>query len=439
MVSRKVLLVFHLNFLKQDRGCCNYIYMMAKFLKESGYKIDFFCTSLFEKDEDELYKYNKLENNLIDNIYYIKHNDKLFPNSWCSKKICDEFNKIINKNEYDFINIHYIEWVNLIKYSQIPNKTEIIYTQHDNKFIQASYCKEKNIGNIFQYELQDMSVFDKITCISFDEMLLWSHMLPQKKFVFLPYTQNKVEHHLSHTKKYDLLFIGANNPYNVEGLIWFLDNIYPGLQKDIRIAICGKVLNEIQKKYPTEYDLMKKSNFELIDFCENLNELYENTKISIVPMLRGTGMKIKTIEAMAHGIPVISTLLGVDGFPDKYENGILVSDEPSDWIKFIENLHNNEIYYQKKKKQQNDYFNKIFDHDTIVKTIISIFTSTQKIKRLQTTIPFEEKKQKSMKIKFEIKLFNFIPIYSHTIKDTKIKCKVFGIPLIYMEVINEKN
>ena len=60
--------------------------------------------------------------------------------------------------------------------------------------------------------------------------------------------------------------------------------------------------------------------------AESLDDLYSRTKIAIVPMFDGTGLKIKTITAMSYGIPVVGTCAAVDGFADKKENPCLITN-----------------------------------------------------------------------------------------------------------------
>lgn len=435
-MAKKVLLVFHLNFLKQDRGCCNYIYMMAKSLKQQGYSIDFFSASVVDNCDADFEKYNKKEK-LIDNFYFVKTTKPLFPNSWCNEDICQEFSRIVNANEYDFINIHYIQWADLIRYGNISPKTELIYTMHDSQFMQYNYSENNiSVGAKLDDELQKIKLFDKINCISYDEMLFWEHMLPQKDFYFVPHTIS-VQNDVIKTKKYDVLFLAADNPFNVEGLQWFLDKVYPYITKKIKIAVCGKIVASMRKQYPLYYEKMQSKNFTLIDFCKDLDDLYSKTKTAIVPMFRGTGMKIKTIEAMAYGKPVVSTLLGVDGFPDKLENGVLVTDDAEKFADYIEKLAYDSQFYQNTQNKQNAYFAKYFAKSKVDQYIATIFTSDeelylQKLARGKSLAGSQSSKannkQKPDRI-FAIKLFNFIGLYEYQVWDNKVKVKVAGLPI----------
>jgi len=58
----------------------------------------------------------------------------------------------------------------------------------------------------------------------------------------------------------------------------------------------------------------------------NLVEFYQNVSIVICPMFSGTGVKIKVLEALSYGIPVVTNQRGVDGLLNKSANGCLVTE-----------------------------------------------------------------------------------------------------------------
>ena len=430
--EQNVLIVFHLNFLKKDRGCSNYVYMIARKLKDMGYHIDFFATNIQTNLPKDVKLFNEKEK-LIDNFYYVETNGNFMSNSWCNEEVCSKFNDVINSKHYDFINIHYIQWADLVKYAHIPMETEIIYSMQDSSFMQYYYSNRENIGNIFVDEVQKLFLFDKIACISYDEMLFWKHLVPQKDFYFLPQGMKQKEIK-SAQEKYDVLFIGANNQYNIEGILWFLDEVYPKIEKDISIAICGNVVKAIKDNHRFVYDKMVKNNFTLIEFSDNLDELYSNVKVCIVPMLRGTGMKIKTIEAMSYGKPIVTTLLGIDGFPDKTKNGILVSDEADTFAVYIKNLLENKEFYKEVVNKQNEYFNEFFSEKVVEQKILSTFTKStdRQIRNKNKTFSLEENSNTYSNNILKIKLFNFIPLFKYKQIGGRKVYKILGLPIFKM-------
>ncbi|MEC0264322.1 glycosyltransferase family 4 protein [Paenibacillus anseongense] len=165
-------------------------------------------------------------------------------------------------------------------------------------------------------------------------------------------------------KDIDLLFIGYDNSYNIEGIRWFLENVYPHLDSKINITIAGKVVEHIDKNY---------SNITKLGYVENLDELYSRTKISMCPLLNGTGMKVKVIEAMSYGIPIVCTSRGVDGFPDKTQNGCLITDNYKEFGHFINQLLNDNNFYQKSLNEVAQYFNKQLSYEQNASSLKEVF------------------------------------------------------------------
>ena len=110
-------------------------------------------------------------------------------------------------------------------------------------------------------------------------------------------------------RKWDVGFVGFNNPFNVEGMNWFVKEVIPYLDPELRIVFIGSMTKEL-KHHPASVDVL---------LMPSLAEVFEDVKVNICPMFRGTGMKIKVVEAMARGLPTVCNERGVDGFPDKFK------------------------------------------------------------------------------------------------------------------------
>jgi glycosyltransferase involved in cell wall biosynthesis len=382
--SKKILLVFHLNFLRRDRGCANGVYFPVKILKSLGFSIDFFSTNLSDNFAD----FNILnKENLIDNFFLVdvnsffhkvRHKVKMalglsrayYKNSRVTDTVLFKFRKIISNNNYDFIYIHYIDWADLIRYSNIPSNTRLVYHMNDSHFIQYFYDnKTCNIGEIFEDELVLLKYFHKFIFVSFDEMLFWSRLCPEKESYFIP-PGNELTKLPEVQKTIDILYIAADNPHNIKAACWFLDEVYPHLSPNTSITFCGKFLAGLSSWYLKKISVYK---ITTIDFVDDLEDLYAKTKIAITPIFAGTGIKIKTLEAMSFSIPVVSTLLGVDGFPDKYENGCLVSDNPFEFASNIERLLADKDFYNAVINKQNTYYTKHFAFEKNVESVKEAF------------------------------------------------------------------
>ena len=173
---------------------------------------------------------------------------------------------------------------------------------------------------------------------------------------FIPHFSDNKGYELKplHKRRWDVFFIGFDNPFNVEGLNWFLDEVYPYLDKNLKILLVGTSTNKINNSY---------SNVDIIQYAPSLDEIFENVKISICPMFRGTGIKIKVVESMENGLPVVCTERGVDGLPDKTECGCLVTEDAKEFAGYINKLTSDDNFYNEVSEKIKNYYKKIFDRE----------------------------------------------------------------------------
>jgi glycosyltransferase involved in cell wall biosynthesis len=115
------------------------------------------------------------------------------------------------------------------------------------------------------------------------------------------------------------------------------------------------------------------TNVTQVIFAESVREYYRKSKIAICPMLSGTGIKVKTVEALSFGLPVVCTLRGLDGLPSKTGNGCLRGDAKEEFAKHIHALLSDEKYYQHIRAQAIDTFNKYFEREGCYRKLDNAF------------------------------------------------------------------
>src|SRR5690606_33772091 len=107
-------------------------------------------------------------------------------------------------------------------------------------------------------------------------------------------------------EKYTVVFMGSlfmqNNIY---GLDWYLKNVHPLLVSqlpDYHLYIVGSLKEEnvnIQNKYTNL------QNVSIIINAECLSEYYQKAQVFINPMFHGSGVKVKSVNALVNGVPLV--------------------------------------------------------------------------------------------------------------------------------------
>lgn len=132
--------------------------------------------------------------------------------------------------------------------------------------------------------------------------------------VFPPYISSNVRPY-ERTWKQSPTFVflgGLDVPHNAVSLESFIDLHLPGIVKvipNVMIRVIGKnpaaSLLELVKKFP--------ANVRIEGYVESLDDVLHSACAMLVPLLFGSGVKLKTIDALSYGLPIIATDFGVEG------------------------------------------------------------------------------------------------------------------------------
>lgn len=111
------------------------------------------------------------------------------------------------------------------------------------------------------------------------------------------------------------LFIGSYFYPNVQGITWFVDNVLPLV--DINLIIVGSGMNKLA--------IDRTKNIEIYDSVESLVDFYEKADFMIMPIFSGSGMKVKTAEALMYGKTIIGTKEAFEGYNVTSDIGFVCS------------------------------------------------------------------------------------------------------------------
>lgn len=275
------------------------------------------------------------------------------------------FNELLRTKEYDYVIISYVTWATLIENNTYLNNARLICDTHDFITVQIKDKKNFKLGAAIEREMYLLSLFHEVWSLSLDEQYLFSQFIANVKHRFIPvmFENNYLKQRCESGDKFDLLFIGNGNEHNVKSLTWFFLEVYPLLPSAINICVVGKIVDHIADfKNVTQYR-----------FLDNLDEVYLCSRVALCPMLSGTGIKIKTVEALSYGLPVVCSLRGQDGLPLKNSNGCLQADSPREFADAIILLLQNEEIYQRTRAQAIKVFTEYFNLKKGYSNLDSIF------------------------------------------------------------------
>ncbi|WP_183193037.1 glycosyltransferase family 4 protein [Brevibacillus nitrificans] len=270
-------------------------------------------------------------------------------------RMMEEADRLLSETQYDVIILDHLRMFFLYETIQkhIDRKrTKLVLIQHNIEHMNAreeiryqSRAKDKwklrllNRG-IKRLEHQAIQAVDDIWVISEEDKKLISamgkaadhiHVIPP----YYNYPTIKEREHVEHPS-YNLLLLGSMEWYpNVLGALWFIENVFQELVKQddrYRLFVVGRDPSPLIQKYHSEQIIVTgavKSVDEYIRSCDFL----------IVPNTLGGGAKIKILEGIMKGIPVLATKESTVGYSEDIFDEDFCVNHPQTFVQKIIQLN----------------------------------------------------------------------------------------------------
>lgn len=275
--------------------------------------------------------------------------------------------KLLISNNYDAIILENLASLNAISViRKYQKKTKIIYDAHNvdsnlargNKHASLIRKTEsilyKNVDALFACSENDRLDFQKL-----NKEAIFAKVIPNGVTIgqiFDKEVRNK-------NPKF-ILFCGLlSSAPNSEGLLWFYNKIWSDVRKrfpQLRLLVVGSGNLSLGKRFITNDESLVFSGA-----VDDVKSWYNKAAISIVPLLTGSGTRLKILEAMSLGLPVVSTTKGAEGIDYTDGQNIIIADEPTNFaeriIKLLDNIEERKSLakYARKLVEEKYDWNKI--------------------------------------------------------------------------------
>lgn len=183
------------------------------------------------------------------------------------------------------------------------------------------------------YLARQIRFFSAGTVVSDREKELLSQAIPNFKAIeVIPNCINQAEYRgIRQTPKPNTLIFTGSFRYqaNYDAMVWFLREIFPLVQAQasaITLTITGDHAN---------MPLPPANNVTLTGFVDDIRPRIASAWVSLVPLRLGGGTRLKILEAMALGTPVVTTSKGVEGLDARHDIHLLVADTPQAFAEAI--------------------------------------------------------------------------------------------------------
>jgi len=253
------------------------------------------------------------------------------------------------------------------QYIPLQMKAKCILHQHNAEYVMWKRFSELETNllkkSILKIESRRIALAERKYAELAD--LIWAapNDIIELEKIGIPRDKMKVTYHLGEDEmlqwpemQFDqtectVLFVGTLTwEANIDGLLWFINNCWVKITNEVpqvKFKIVGRNPDERLVKLASSFE-----NIFLLGFVDSLELVYSSSRVFITPLRFGSGIKVKVLNALYRGIPLVTTEIGVEGIDA--ENGIHLYFTDQDPIEFgncvIALLENKYIWKQMSEK-----------------------------------------------------------------------------------------
>ena len=251
------------------------------------------------------------------------------------KEYKEEFKQFIQGKYFDVAIVEYIELSNILEY--LPLSTVTMLDTHDLVFERISSFKKNKIAydGIHLNKKDEMEIFacyDYVILIQKKDFEIVAKEIDSSMLLLVPHPPFFELTAVSKTCT-QIGYVASPYQPNIDALTWFIDKVWPAVFKkyNLTLNVYGNIGGSFNE--PIE-------NIIFHGFVDDLNSVYKGMDIVINPVRCGAGLKIKNVEALGLGIPLITTSHGASGMEDGVSKAFLIADKPKEFIEAFDIIIN---------------------------------------------------------------------------------------------------
>jgi glycosyltransferase involved in cell wall biosynthesis len=251
-----------------------------------------------------------------------------------NKNVERELERILQEEEFDLIileSLYTAEYTDCIKNH---SKAKVLMRAHnveheiweglaeeENSMIKRWYLKKLSVS-LKRRELELLSDIDSVVCITQSDLNTLRGLGIIAPMHVAPFGMEFGEYSEMDTVDHVFHFGSMDWKPNVQGVKWLMEEVWPKVRKsrpEARLILAGRNM-------PADITSIAQCGIEVVGEVENAEEFLKRDGIMTLPVLSGSGMRIKAVEGMATGKPLVGTALGVCGLGLTDEEHAFIAD-----------------------------------------------------------------------------------------------------------------
>lgn len=268
-----------------------------------------------------------------------------------SRFISDDFEKklieLLEATDYDIVQLETLYLAPYVEAIKANSNAMVVMRAHNIeheiwdriskqiKFFPKKWYLSYLSKKLKNFEIQKLNDYDFLVAITDRDLKKFQELGYKNGCIATPVGfeyQNYIPDYKSFEKEIKLSFIGSLDWMpNIEGLNWFFENVWPSISAqypDIQFHFTGRNAPSHLKNIQ-----LKNVFFHPDEACAH--EFINAYSIMIVPLLAGSGIRIKILEGMSLGKVIITTNIGLEGIPAKHKEQLLIANTPEEFLAAI--------------------------------------------------------------------------------------------------------
>lgn len=173
-----------------------------------------------------------------------------------------------------------------------------------------------------------------------------------------------------------LLFCGSLDMYpSIDAMSYFFNAIWPTLisrQQDIEICVVGR-------KPPTWLTQLsaKDHRIQVPGFVDDVRPYFRKATALVCPVRDGGGTRLKILDSLAMGVPVIATSFASSGLHLEHEKHLLSADTPDDFVRSVEQVLSNKALRERLANAGVEVVNRHYSWNVIGQSLIEAYDAAK--------------------------------------------------------------
>ena len=211
---------------------------------------------------------------------------------------------------------------------------------NEKNFLKKAYLSLQ-VNRLSDFEVKSVFDVDALVAITEDDLLNFRQLVRSKKAISIPCGVDLRKYQLcnAEAKSTDIAYLASMDWLpNRQGAWWFLEKVWPLIRQKnsgIRFHLGGRHM-------PPEMKMLEIPGVHIHPDVPDMQQFVCSAKLVVVPLLAGSGMRIKILENMALGICQVTTSVGAEGIEVENGKDIVLADKPGQMAHAILGLLNNE-------------------------------------------------------------------------------------------------